>query len=149
MESDPTLPRIPRAVDKAIDHYQQALVIVRQISDRNGEGAHMSNLGNAYFKLGQLDKAIEYTQESLAITRQTGYRYGEGHRLNNLAEMLESQGDLSPAVRCASNALAILTEIKSPEKEEASKLLSRLREKMGDAAFHAARSAPADPQKPA
>jgi tetratricopeptide (TPR) repeat protein len=127
--------------EKAIEHYQQALLIAHEVVSQKDEGIWLSNLGDSYFKLGQLDKAIEYIQQSLVIARKTGYRYGEAHRLNNLAEMLESQGDLSQAVRLASTALAIYDEIKSPEKEEASKLLARLRENMGDAAFNAALSA--------
>ncbi|MCC6896781.1 MAG: DUF4062 domain-containing protein, partial [Anaerolineae bacterium] len=34
-------------VQQAIDHYQQALIISREIGDRRGEGNHLGSLGNA------------------------------------------------------------------------------------------------------
>ena len=39
-------------VDQAIEHYQQALVIAREIGDRRGEGNRLGNLGIAYCRPG-------------------------------------------------------------------------------------------------
>ncbi|WXT99576.1 MAG: hypothetical protein Ctma_0276 [Catillopecten margaritatus gill symbiont] len=52
-------------VDKAIEYYQQALEISREIKDRQGEGNRLGNLGLAYARLGKVDKAIEYYQQAL------------------------------------------------------------------------------------
>ena len=54
-------------MEKAIDQYQQALAISREIGDRRGEGADLGNLGLAYAALGQVDKAREYLAMSLAV----------------------------------------------------------------------------------
>ena len=54
-------------VEKAIDHYQQALAISREIGDRRGEGNHLGNLGVAYSDLGQVEKARAMLAQSLAI----------------------------------------------------------------------------------
>ncbi|HUV83226.1 MAG TPA: tetratricopeptide repeat protein, partial [archaeon] len=57
-------------VEKAIEYYEKALVIAREIGDRRGEGADLGNLGNAYRNLGQVEKAIEYYEQSLMIGRE-------------------------------------------------------------------------------
>ncbi|HII02044.1 TPA: tetratricopeptide repeat protein [Methanosarcinaceae archaeon] len=54
-------------VRKAIEYYEQALKISKEIGDRRGEGADLGNLGNAYSHLGEPRKAIEFLKQSLAI----------------------------------------------------------------------------------
>ena len=54
-------------VRKAIEYYEQALKISREIGDRRGEGADLGNLGLAYSDLGEPRKAIEFLKKSLAI----------------------------------------------------------------------------------
>ncbi len=56
---------------KAIEYYQQALRITREIGDRHGEGNHLGNIGDVYSNLGEPRKAIEYLKESLAIGMAT------------------------------------------------------------------------------
>lgn len=52
---------------KAIEYYEQALKISREIGDRRGEGNRLGNLGLAYSHLGEPRKAIEFLKQSLAI----------------------------------------------------------------------------------
>ncbi len=52
---------------EALQSWQQALEIYREIGNRYGEGSSLNNLGIAYRNLGQYQKAIEYHQQSLAI----------------------------------------------------------------------------------
>ena len=70
--------------DEAITHFDQALVISREIGYRQGEGTSLSNLGNAYSSLGQLDKAITHYDQALVISREIGDRQMEGTSLANL-----------------------------------------------------------------
>jgi tetratricopeptide (TPR) repeat protein len=65
---------------KAIEFYDQALQISREIGDRRGEGNHLGNLGLAYYKLGQRDKAIGYTKSALEIFEQIESPYAEQAR---------------------------------------------------------------------
>ena len=44
---------------RAIELYEQALVIAREIGDRRGEGNALGNLGIAYAALGEPRRAIE------------------------------------------------------------------------------------------
>jgi tetratricopeptide (TPR) repeat protein len=52
---------------EAIQHYQQSLVIAREIEDRQNEAWVLENLGSAYSDFNNYGKAIEYYQQSLAI----------------------------------------------------------------------------------
>ena len=52
-------------VRKAIEYYEKALKISREIGDRRGEGNNFGNLGNAYSHLGKPRKAIEFLKQSL------------------------------------------------------------------------------------
>jgi hypothetical protein len=59
----------------AIDYYDQALVIAREIGYRRGEGIVLGNMGLAYHNLGETRRAIE---PHLAIAREIGDRQAEG-----------------------------------------------------------------------
>jgi tetratricopeptide (TPR) repeat protein len=52
---------------RAIDCYEQALVIVRAPNNQLIEGVHLGNLGRAYMRLGELAKAEELLETSLRI----------------------------------------------------------------------------------
>ena len=54
-------------MEKAIEYYEQALEISREIGHRRGEGSDLGNLGLAYRDLGQVEKAVDYLKQSLAI----------------------------------------------------------------------------------
>ncbi|MEG3943150.1 tetratricopeptide repeat protein, partial [Microcoleus sp. w2-18aC4] len=54
----------------ALQSWQQALIIYRELKDRQSEGAALGSLGIAYLSLGDYAKAIEYTQQWLAIARE-------------------------------------------------------------------------------
>src|SRR5919202_6279975 len=64
--------------EAALQSWQQALTIYREIKDRKGEGQALGNLGLAYDTLGDYAKAIEYQQQSLTIAKSIKDRLGEG-----------------------------------------------------------------------
>lgn len=68
-------------VQAAIQSWQQALNIYREIRNRNGEASSLMNLGSAYGFLRQYAKAIEFFQQSLVIKREIGDRDGEARSL--------------------------------------------------------------------
>ncbi len=94
-------------VDKAIEYHQQALVILKEIGDRMGEGTALGSLGSAYHRLGQVDKAIEYCQQALVIARETGDQRGEGNRLGNLGNAYADLGQAEKAIEYYQQALEI------------------------------------------
>ena len=59
------------------------------MGDRKGEGKAYSNLGNAYYSLGDFQKAIEYHERHLNLSDEVGDRAGEGRAYCNLGKNLE------------------------------------------------------------
>ena len=76
--------RYQEQYQRAINFYQQALAIARDIGDRAGEAIYLNNIGIAYKSLGQHQKAIEFYLQQLAIAQEIGDRFLEAAALNNL-----------------------------------------------------------------
>jgi len=96
---------------KAIEHYEQALKISREIGDRGGDGAHLGNLGNAYAGMGETRKSIEYYEQALKISREIGDRRGEGNHLGNLGNAYAGMGETRKAIEYYEQALKISRKI--------------------------------------
>ncbi|WP_341531788.1 CHAT domain-containing protein (plasmid) [Nostoc sp. UHCC 0302] len=103
--------------EAALQSWQQALIIYREIKDRLGEGNALGNLGLAYYALGDYTKAIEYQQQSLAIAREIKNRQGEGNALGNLGLAYYALGDYPKAIEYQQQTLAIAREIKNRQGE--------------------------------
>ena len=98
-------------VEKAIGYHEQALVILREIGDRRGEGAALGNLGLAYADLGQVEKAIGYYEQQLVIVREIGDRRGEGNALGNLGIAYAALGQVEKAIGYYEQCLTLHREI--------------------------------------
>jgi len=99
-------------IEAALQSWQQALIIYREIKDRRGEGQSLGNLGIAYGSLGDYPKAIEYNQQLLAIAREIKDRLGERKALGNLGLAYRFLGDYPKAIEYNQQSLAIAREIK-------------------------------------
>ncbi|MGD1861591.1 MAG: tetratricopeptide repeat protein, partial [Leptolyngbyaceae cyanobacterium] len=95
----------------ALETWEQALTLYREIGDRAGEGAALGNLGNAYNNLGQYERAIDLYEQDLAITRDIGDRAGEGSTMGNIGIAYESLGQYERAIALHEQRLAIAREI--------------------------------------
>jgi len=115
-------------VRRAIEYYEQALAIQREIGDRRGEGADLGNLGLAYAALGETRRAIEYYEQQLIITREIGDRRGEGNALANMGLLVKGQGDLARARQLWEQALEIYEAIEAPAAERVRGRLKGLNE---------------------
>ena len=107
--------------EKAIEYYEQALDISREIGDRREEGLRLGNLGNAYYSLGQVDKAIEYYEQALVISREIGDRFGEGQDFGSLGIAYSDLGQIDKAIEYYKQALVIARE-KGDKRGEGSRL---------------------------
>ncbi len=103
--------------EAALQSWQQALIIYREIKNRLGEGNALGNLGLAYKSLGDYAKAIEYHQQHLAIAREIKDRQGEGASLGQLGSAYHSLGDYAKAIEYLQQRLAISREIKDRQGE--------------------------------
>ena len=93
-----------------ISWLETALVAARQLKDKNMEGAHLGNLGNAYADLGDAKKAIEYYEKCLTIHQEIGDRRGEGNDLGNMGVSYKNLGETHKAIEYYERALVIYRE---------------------------------------
>jgi len=77
----------------------------------------LSNLGSAYFVLGDARKAIEYCEQALAIDREIGDRHGEGVDLGSLGNAYFALDDAHKAIEYYEQALVIHREIGDRQNE--------------------------------
>ncbi|MBD2607058.1 tetratricopeptide repeat protein [Scytonema hofmannii FACHB-248] len=103
--------------EAAFKSWEQALIIYREIKDRQGEGQSLGNLGNAYSSLGNYVKAIDYLEQTLAILREIKDRKGEGAALGNLGNAYFFLGNYVKAIDYQQQSLAIAREIKDRNGE--------------------------------
>jgi CHAT domain-containing protein/tetratricopeptide (TPR) repeat protein len=102
---------------EAIQSWEQALTIYREIDDRGGEGNALGNLGLAYDSLGDYRRAIDFYEQSLAIAREIDDRRGEGNALGNLGNAYDNLGDYRRAIDFYEQRLAIAREIEDRRGE--------------------------------
>jgi len=102
----------------ALNSWQQALTIYREIKDRSGEGQALGNLGFAYVFLKDYSQALNYLQQWLTITQETQNRQSEILALGNLGTVYISLQDYPQAINYFQQALTIAKEINSRQTEE-------------------------------
>ncbi len=98
-------------VREGITSHTQALEVFRQINNRNGETASLSNLGDAYYSLGEYQQAINFYQQSLNIEQHIGNRNGEAASLSNLGDAYYSLGEYQQAINFYQQSLDIRQHI--------------------------------------
>jgi tetratricopeptide (TPR) repeat protein len=69
--------------EQAITYLEQALTVMREVENRQGEGTVLNNLGLAYGHLRQHEQASAALEQALEIHRHVRDRAGEGTVLNN------------------------------------------------------------------
>ncbi|MCP4538023.1 MAG: tetratricopeptide repeat protein [Chloroflexi bacterium] len=72
------------AYDKAMVPLKQALVLAREIDDREGAAIVLYNLGDVAYRQGESEQAEKYAQESLELCEQVGDRQGVAYALRVL-----------------------------------------------------------------
>ena len=101
----------------ALQSWQQALVIYREIKNRQGEGMALNNIGLAYTSLFDYTKGIDFFEKSLAVAREIKDRQGEARALGNLGSTYIDLRDYAKAINYSEQRLVIAREIKDPRGE--------------------------------
>jgi tetratricopeptide (TPR) repeat protein len=105
------------AARRAIEYYEQQLIIMREIGNRWVEGTTLLHLGNAYAALGEIRRAIDCQEQALRIAREVGDRHGEANALAGLGIAHRSLGDTQRAIDLHTEALVIAREVGDPRSE--------------------------------
>jgi tetratricopeptide (TPR) repeat protein len=98
---------------KALEYYEQALRIWREVGDRAGEGTTLNSLGAVYDALGQKSKALEYYEQALQISKEVGAHAGEGITLHNIGIIFSGQRRDEVALACILLAKTLFEQVQS------------------------------------
>ena len=99
--------------EKAIEHYEQALAVSREVKNRSGEGSALCNLGSVYRKLGRVAEAISYHEQALLIARQIKAPAEEASALNNLMLDWKARSRLPLAIYFGKQSVNVYQEIRN------------------------------------
>ena len=80
---------------KALEFYNKALPLFRQVGDKHGEATTLHNIGSVYWSLGDKAKALEFYNKALPLKRQVGDKNGEALTLGHLMDVWKDA--VSPA----------------------------------------------------
>ena len=94
---------------RALEVYEQALPLMREVGDRAGEATTLNNMALVYRVTGQVRRALEVYEQALPLMREVGDRAGEATTLGNMAVLLHQ--DLNrrqDAITAMQQAIAVL-----------------------------------------
>ena len=109
----------------ALQAFQKALEIARELPNRTLEGKALSSIGEAYLFLSDSEQAIAYAQQSLAIARELPNRELEGASLSILGAANIGK-DAAKSLAYQQQALTIVRELSNPNRPLEVKVLRRL-----------------------
>jgi CHAT domain-containing protein/tetratricopeptide (TPR) repeat protein len=96
---------------QALEEYEAAIPIEREVGDRASEATTLGNIGAAWDDLGQKQKALDYYARALSIQREIGDRGGEATSLGNIGFVYWSLGQQQKALTYFSRVLLIDREV--------------------------------------
>ncbi|MEH2077597.1 MAG: CHAT domain-containing tetratricopeptide repeat protein [Nostoc sp.] len=96
---------------EALQSFQQALAIYREIKDRKGEAFSLNYIAIVKRTLGQYPQALEFYKQALYIFREIGDRLNEGTVLNNIGKIYEDLGQYPQALEFYQQALTIRRQV--------------------------------------
>jgi tetratricopeptide (TPR) repeat protein len=91
--------------DKALNHYQQGLLIFRALRDRKKEAWVLNNIGATYNNLKQYDKAVESYLKAVAVCRAEGTLVSEGWILASLGNTYRLMKQYNKAIDAFQEAI--------------------------------------------
>lgn len=98
-------------ISKAIEYYDRALKIQKEISDQNGIATSFNNMGFIYNQYGDISKALEYYHKALELQEKTQDKKGTARSLNNIGLIYDNQGDNTKALEYYYKSLKTREEI--------------------------------------
>ncbi|MFN6568047.1 CHAT domain-containing tetratricopeptide repeat protein [Dendronalium sp. ChiSLP03b] len=92
---------------QAIEFFEKALSLYRQVGDRSSQAFTHGHLGKIYSDLGQQRKALENLNQALLLRRQLGDKKGETITLNNIGNVYSDLGEPQKALEYFQQALLL------------------------------------------
>jgi CHAT domain-containing protein/tetratricopeptide (TPR) repeat protein len=92
---------------KALEKYQQALLLWREGGNREREATTLYNMGSVTDNLDDKQKALEYFGQSASLMHALGIRIEEGALLSNIGKVYSDLGENQKAIDFYRRALTI------------------------------------------
>ena len=102
---------------EAVPYFEQALLLLRQVKDRQGEAALLNNLGLAYKNLNRIEEALRNYEQAVPIYREVKDQKGEANTLSNIGSAYGELDRPDDALRIFQQALPLLRAAKDQLNE--------------------------------
>jgi len=97
--------------EKAVEYYEENMVLMVEIQDRAAQGRACGNLGNVHYLLGDFSKAIHFHEERLKIAKEFGDRSAERRAHSNLGNAHIFLGEFEKAAEHYKMTLMLAQEL--------------------------------------
>lgn len=101
----------------AIQCWQQALTIYREIEEYQGEADALETLGDVYYDLKDYVNAIEFYQQYLALARELGDKHKQQVAWDSLGNAYYSLEENTQAIESFQQSLMIIQNLQNPQEE--------------------------------
>ena len=136
------LAQVEGRLEESIDRFEEALLIARSIDDTTGIARLLMNLGTAMREKGDISRAQELLEESLLLWSDLGAKWDIVDSFEELAVVHTEQDRAISAATLFGIADGLREAVGAPraplESDAYEKHLSRVRERIDDAAFESA-----------
>jgi CHAT domain-containing protein len=100
-----------QSLTQAIESYQKALLLWRELKQSQREAATLNNISFAYGSLSDFRKELEYQEQALAIRRAIGDQAGIGDSLHSIGSATASLGEMRKGIDYYLQAVAIFNQL--------------------------------------
>ncbi len=100
-----------REPQRAIETFQKALAIARQLKTRDYEATALLGIGRNFYDIGQSQRALEFYNQALPVWREVRYQLGEATTLNNIGDVYDTISQPQRALEFYTLALPIMREV--------------------------------------
>lgn len=97
--------------EKAVEYYEENMVLMVEIQDRAAQGRACGNLGNVHYLLGDFNRAIHFHEERLKIAKEFGDRSAERRAHSNLGNAHIFLGEFEQAAEHYKMTLLLAQEL--------------------------------------
>jgi len=97
--------------EKAVEYYEENMVLMVEIQDRAAQGRACGNLGNVHYLLGDFNRAVHYHLERLKIAREFSDRSAERRARSNLGNAHIFLGEFEQAAEHYKQTLLLAEEL--------------------------------------
>jgi CHAT domain-containing protein/Tfp pilus assembly protein PilF len=96
---------------KALNYYQRALQLIRELRAKSDEVLILNNIGSVYFDLSDYPRAMQLFREALASASRAGSKETTGLILNNIGIVQAAMGNYEESTEYYQQAIDLALEI--------------------------------------